>query len=88
MRKETDKLQDRAAFQTIAGKNLEVLVDRLNVSQLCAIAAKEASCIVGCISKSATSRSREVVLPLAVAFVFSLRFPNTRKALTYRWSGS
>lgn len=41
----TDKLQIEAAFQTMAEKNLEVLVDRLNESQLCGVAAKAAKCL-------------------------------------------
>lgn len=46
MRKATDKLQDRAAFQTSAEKDLEVLVDSLNVSQLGSAAALWHSCPV------------------------------------------
>lgn len=88
MRKVTDKLQDRATFQITAEKNLDVLVDWLNVSQLCATATKKVNCIVGCTSKSATSRLKGVILPLAVSFVSSLRLPNTRKTLAYRRSGS
>lgn len=57
---------------------------RLNVSQLHAIAAKKANCLVDYISKSATSTSREVILPRTVVFLSSLKLPSTRKTLTYR----
>nr|XP_048709729.1 uncharacterized protein LOC125638252 [Caretta caretta] len=53
-----------------ADKHLGITVDKkLDMSQQCALVAKKASGILGCITKSIASRSREVIIPLYSALV-------------------
>ena len=52
------------------GKDLGVSIDgRFNMSWQCALAVQKATCILGCIKRNVTSRSREMILLLYSALL-------------------
>jgi len=64
-RKHDYRLGDDLLERSSVEKDLGVLVNnRLAMSQQCALAAKKANGILGCITKSVTSMLREVILLL------------------------
>lgn len=50
-------------------KDLRVLVDEINMTQQCELAAQKENCNLGCIQRSMTRRLREVILLLCSALV-------------------
>ncbi|PKU43370.1 rna-directed dna polymerase from mobile element jockey-like [Limosa lapponica baueri] len=67
----TYKLGDERLKSSPADRDLGGWVDgKLNMSQRCALAAKRANCVLGCIEHSIASQSREVIVPLYTALVW------------------
>ena len=64
------RLRNDLLERTSEEKDLEVQVDnRLAMSQQCALVAKKANGILGCINNSMAYRLREVILPFYSALV-------------------
>ncbi|PKU36236.1 hypothetical protein llap_13459 [Limosa lapponica baueri] len=66
----TYKFGDESLKSSPAERDLGGWVDgKLNTSQQCALAAKRANCVLGCIEHSIASQLREMIVPLHAAVV-------------------
>ncbi|XP_065444234.1 centrosomal protein of 162 kDa isoform X8 [Chrysemys picta bellii] len=68
-----EEILQKELSSSSAKKDLRITMDeKLDMSQQCALVAKKANGILGCISRSIDSRSREVIIPLYSALMAKL----------------
>ncbi|CAM4529249.1 unnamed protein product [Caretta caretta] len=64
IQRDLDKLEDWAKRNLMRFNKDKCRVEKLDMSQQCALVAKKANGILGCISRGIASRSRDVIVPL------------------------